>query len=190
MSNAFWSAGSIRFYLADDQRADEAYSLVYTSPVFEQETHVLGWPQVILHGASSAKVASFVAKLADVAPDGYSALITDGALNGTRRKSLTNPEPMQPGEIYELKIPMAPTGLGYPSRTSAAAGDLERRFSEFVANAVSSHEPYLQRRRSSVPRRVTRCGEIHGRPAGIPSSAQPPPPGDFEWDASPPAGSL
>jgi putative CocE/NonD family hydrolase len=115
LSNAFWSAGGIRLYLADDQRADEAYSLVYTSPVFEQETHLLGWPQVILHGASSAKVASFVAKLADVSPDGYSALITDGALNGTRRSSLTNPEPMQPGEIYELKIPMAPTGWVIPA---------------------------------------------------------------------------
>ena len=105
----------MRFYLADDQRADEAYSLVYTSPVFEQETHLLGWPQVILHASSSAKVAAFVAKLADVAPDGYSALITDGALNGTRRSSLTNPEPMQPGEIYELKIPMAPTGWVIPA---------------------------------------------------------------------------
>jgi uncharacterized protein len=110
LNNAYWSAGSIRYYLADDQRADEAYSLLYTSPVFEQETYLLGWPQVILHAASSARVAAFVAKLAAVAPDGQSTLITDGALNGTRRRSLTNPEPMQPGEIYELKVPMAPTG--------------------------------------------------------------------------------
>jgi putative CocE/NonD family hydrolase len=110
LSNAYWSAGSIRYYLADDQRADEAYSLVYTSPAFEQETHLLGWPQVILHASSTAKVAAFVAKLSVVAPDGQSTLITDGALNGTRRSSLTNPEAMQPGEIYELKIPMAPSG--------------------------------------------------------------------------------
>ncbi|HEU0007323.1 MAG TPA: CocE/NonD family hydrolase C-terminal non-catalytic domain-containing protein, partial [Terriglobia bacterium] len=44
-----------------------------------------------------------------------SALITDGAMNGTRRNSLTNPEPMKPGEVYELKIPMAPTGWVIPA---------------------------------------------------------------------------
>jgi len=65
---------------------------------------------VVLHASSSAKVATFVAKLADVAPDGSSALIVDGSLNGTRRESLTEPKPMKPGEVYELSIPMNPTG--------------------------------------------------------------------------------
>src|SRR5207247_2064099 len=88
---------------------------VYTSPAFEQETHLLGWPQVMLHASSSAKVATFVARLASVAPNGESTLIVAGALNGTRRSSLTNPEPMQPGEVYELKIPMAPTGWVIPA---------------------------------------------------------------------------
>jgi putative CocE/NonD family hydrolase len=114
LNNSYWAAGSIRFYLADDQRADEAYSLVYTSPVFNEDTHLLGWPQVILYGSSSARVASFVARLANVAPNGESVRITDGALNGTRRTSLTNPEPMAPGEVYELKIPMAPSGWTIP----------------------------------------------------------------------------
>ena len=114
LNNAYWSAGSIRYYLADDQRADEAYSLVYTSPEFEGETHLLGWPQVILHASSTARVAAFVAKLSNVAPNGESSLITEGAFNGTRRNSLENPEPMGSGEIYELKIPMAPTGWVIP----------------------------------------------------------------------------
>jgi uncharacterized protein len=67
----------LTFYLADDQRADEAYSLIFTTPPFDQEVCLLGWPRVILHASSSAQVATFVAKLADVAPDGSSALITD-----------------------------------------------------------------------------------------------------------------
>jgi len=110
LSNGYWSGGGIPFYLADDQRADEAYSLVYTTAPFEQEIRMLGWPQVILHASSSARVAAFVAKLADVAPDGSSALIVDGSLNGTRRQSLTEPSPMTPGEIYELNLSMWPTG--------------------------------------------------------------------------------
>jgi len=114
LTNAFWSGGGVRFYLAEDQRADEAYSLTYTSPVFDSDVRILGWPKVVLHGSSSARVAVFVAKLADVAPDGVSALITEGALNGTRRTSLTDPSPMAPGEVYELSIPMAPTGWVIP----------------------------------------------------------------------------
>jgi uncharacterized protein len=110
VGNGYWSAGGISFYLAGDQRADEAHSLVYTTPPFKQPVRVLGWPRVILHASSSAKVATFVVKLADVAPDGSSALIVDGSLNGTRRESLTEPKPMTPGEVYELNIPMNPTG--------------------------------------------------------------------------------
>ena len=66
--------------------------------------------KVILHASSSAEIATFVVKLADVAPDGHSALIVDGSLNGTRRQSLTDPSPMKPGEVYELNVPMWPTG--------------------------------------------------------------------------------
>jgi putative CocE/NonD family hydrolase len=110
LSNGYWSAGGISYYLADDQRADEAYSLVYTTAPFENEMRLLGWPRVILHASSSAKVATFVAKLADVDPDGSSSLIVDGSLNGTRRESLTDPKPMTPDEVYELRVPMNPTG--------------------------------------------------------------------------------
>jgi hypothetical protein len=110
IQNGYWSAGGINYYLAADQRADEAYSLTFTSEPFTEDVYLLGWPTVQLHASSSAKVATFVAKLADVAPDGASALIVDGSINGTRRESLSEPEPMTPGKIYELKAPMPPTG--------------------------------------------------------------------------------
>ncbi|MGE0607562.1 MAG: CocE/NonD family hydrolase [Pirellulales bacterium] len=115
VQNGYWSAGGISFYLADDQRADEAHSLVFTTEPFDNDVPLLGWPEVVLHASSSAPVATFVAKLADVAPDGQSALITDGSLNGTRRNSLSKPADMQPGEVYELNIPMQPTGWVIPA---------------------------------------------------------------------------
>jgi hypothetical protein len=113
-ANSYWSAGGISFYLPEDQRQDEALSLVYTSEPLRQDLRVLGWPKVVVHGSSSAEVATFVAKIAEVAPDGTSALIVDGSLNGTRRgalaQALKKPQPMEPGEVYELDIPMFPTG--------------------------------------------------------------------------------
>jgi len=55
-------------------------------------------------------VAAFVIKLSDVAPDGTSALLTRGVLNGTRRHSLAEPSPMVPEEVYELTVDLDATG--------------------------------------------------------------------------------
>src|SRR5207244_1895044 len=38
-TNGFWSAGGMTFYLADDQRADEAYSLTFTSAPLREDVH-------------------------------------------------------------------------------------------------------------------------------------------------------
>ena len=96
-TNGYWSGGGIPFYLADDQRADEAYSLTFTTTPLDREVRILGWPKVVLHASSNAEIATFVVKLADVAPDGHSALIVDGSLNGTRRQSLDRPESDEAG---------------------------------------------------------------------------------------------
>lgn len=125
--NLFWSAGGITAYLPEDQREDEAYALNYTSRAFDAPVRILGWPKVRIYAESSARVVTFVAKLCDVAPDGTSALIVDGSLNGTRRESLTDPKPMKPGEVYELSIPMTPTGWviapGHRLRLSLSSSD-------------------------------------------------------------------
>jgi uncharacterized protein len=113
--------------LADDQRDDEAHSLNFTTEPLDAELALLGWPEVVLSAESTAKVAAFVVKLSDVAPDGKSALITDGSLNGTRRDSLEEPKDMTRGEVYELKVPMQPTGWvlkpGHRLRVSISGSD-------------------------------------------------------------------
>lgn len=151
VTNAYWSSGAIKYALAEDQRPDEAYSLVYTSAPFEQEVKLLGWPQVIVHASSSARVATFVAKLSNVAPDGHSALITDGSLNGTRRASYTDPTPMTPGEIYELRIPMLPTGWvvkpGHRLRLAISSSDFPNLWPtpERARNSIHRSKSYLSR---------------------------------------------
>lgn len=126
-ANGYWSGGGLAHYLAGDQRVDEAYSLTYTSDAVEEDTHLLGWPELVLCGASSVPVLTFVAKLSDVAPDGTSILIVDGSLNGTRRESMIAPSPLEPGTFYELRIPMTPTGWvlrkGHRVRLAVSASD-------------------------------------------------------------------
>ncbi|HYB71819.1 MAG TPA: CocE/NonD family hydrolase [Candidatus Sulfotelmatobacter sp.] len=109
VAGGLWSGG-LPVGLPGDQRPDEALSLVFTSEPLGGSVEVLGRPRAILHVASSAEIAAFVVKLSDVAPDGASALVTRGILNGTRHTSLSKPSPMVPGKVYELGIDLDATG--------------------------------------------------------------------------------
>jgi len=87
-----------------DQRPDEAYSLVYTTPPLETDWEVVGSPIMVLHVSATAAVAFVSVKVSDVAEDGRSTLVTRGFLNLTRRASLRDPEPLEPGQVYEARI--------------------------------------------------------------------------------------
>jgi putative CocE/NonD family hydrolase len=121
-----WSGG-VPFGLPTDQRPDEAYSLTYTSAVLTTPMEILGWPRVELHVSSTAPVMCFVVRLCDVAPDGTSALICTGVLNGTRRQSLEEPVAMVPDTIYKLDIELDATAWrfepGHRLRLSVAGAD-------------------------------------------------------------------
>jgi hypothetical protein len=109
---------------------------------------ILGWPRAVLHVSSSASVIGFAASLSDVAPqngegetlrvsqaqtsfapapDGASHLVTKGMLNATRRESFSNPQPLPPNEIAELKIELDCTAWrfakGHRIRLSIANAD-------------------------------------------------------------------
>jgi uncharacterized protein len=145
-----WSGG-LQFGLPGDQRPDEAFSLVYSSSPLEEDVHVLGRPRAVLHVASTASVIGFAASLSDVAPDGTSHLVAKGMLNATRRNSLTDPEPLTPGEIVELTIEIDTTGWvfqrGHRIRLAIASGDWPNVWPtpEPAVNTVSRGGPHGSR---------------------------------------------
>jgi uncharacterized protein len=126
VTGGLWSGG-LPFGLPGDQRPDEAFSLVYTSAPIDEAIHVLGRPHVVLHASSTASVIGFAASLSDVAPDGTSHLVAKGMLNATRRDSLADPQPLTPGEVYELTIELDTTGWvfrpGHRIRLAIASAD-------------------------------------------------------------------
>ena len=126
VTGGLWSGG-IQFGLPGDQRPDEALSLVYTSCPLEEDLCVLGWPRAVLQVSSSAKVIGFAVSLCDVAADGASHLVAKGMLNATRRDSFSDPEPLTPGQVYELEIQIDCTGWvfakGHRIRLSIASAD-------------------------------------------------------------------
>lgn len=112
-----------------DQRIDDALSLCYTTEPLEASVEVIGVPRAVLHVASTTDVAAFVVRLCDVAPDGTSALVTRGHLNATHRHSHAEPEPLLPGETYELDIELLACayrfGAGHRIRLSISAADFQ-----------------------------------------------------------------
>jgi putative CocE/NonD family hydrolase len=98
-----WSGG-VDFGLPMDQRMDEAFSLVYTTPELEDAVTVVGRAQLALRVASTARVIGFAASLCDVASNGSSHLVAKGMLNATRRDSLSDPSPLTPGETCDLEL--------------------------------------------------------------------------------------
>jgi putative CocE/NonD family hydrolase len=94
-----------------DQRSIERRDdvLVYTSPVLEADLEATGPLQMILYASSSARDTDFTAKLVDVFPDGRAIHLSEGILRARHRKSLKSIEFLQPGEIDDFRITMAPT---------------------------------------------------------------------------------
>jgi putative CocE/NonD family hydrolase len=95
-------AGHLPFGQPGDQRSDDAWSLTYDWELAE-ELELLGHPLLAVRVGASAPVAFLSAKLCDVFPDGTSALVARGFLNLTRRRSLSDPEPLAPGVVEPVE---------------------------------------------------------------------------------------
>jgi uncharacterized protein len=128
VGSAAWisCAGHLPFGQPDDQREDDAWSLTYDWGL-EGELELLGHPRLVVRVGASAPVAFLSAKLCDVLPDGTSTLVARGFLNLTRRRSLTEPEPMRPGVVEEVELELDATSWVFPAghrlRLSLAGAD-------------------------------------------------------------------
>ena len=119
-------AGHLPFGQPGDQREDDAWSLTYDWEL-EEELELLGHPRLAVRVGASAPVAFLSAKLCDVFPDGASPLVARGFLNLTRRRSLTDPEPLAPGVVEPVELELDATSWVFPAghrlRLSLAGSD-------------------------------------------------------------------
>ncbi len=105
-----WGAGEAPNGLARDLRPDESAGPTYTSEPLAAPLEVLGVPEVVVHLEVDAPVAMLSVRLSDVAPDGTSALVSAGVLNLTHRRSHADPEPLRPGVVEQVEIPLRTAG--------------------------------------------------------------------------------
>ena len=112
-----------------DQRLDDAYSQLYTTAPLDADLTLMGDAEAVLFVSSTADTAYFHVRLCDVAPDGVSRLISHGGLLATHRTSHAAPEPLVPGEVYEIRIPMRDVAYvlrkGHRLRVAVASADFQ-----------------------------------------------------------------
>jgi putative CocE/NonD family hydrolase len=96
---------------AVDQRQAEARDdvLCFSSDVLTEPLEVTGHVSLTLFASSSAPDTDFTGKLVDVFPDGRAIYLTDGILRTRYRDSLAEPEPLTPGQPYELSLDLSVT---------------------------------------------------------------------------------
>jgi hypothetical protein len=101
-----WGAGGAPNGLARDLRPDESFIPTFTGAPLDKPIDILGFPAAIVAWESSAPVATAVVRLMDVALDGTSSQVSAGILNLTHRTSHAVPEPLEPGAVTEVRVPM------------------------------------------------------------------------------------
>jgi putative CocE/NonD family hydrolase len=94
-----------------DQRPVESRDdvLCFTTEVLAEPVEVTGHVSLILYVSSTAPDTDFTGKLVDVFPDGRAIFLTDGILRARYRNSLAEPEPLTPGEPYQISLDLSVT---------------------------------------------------------------------------------
>jgi predicted acyl esterase len=95
-------AGLLPWGQSLDQRLDDAMSLTWDFDAGERT--LLGQPVARLRLSVDKPVAYLSVKLCDVFPDGGSALVSRGSVNLTHRDGHADPQPMVPGQEYDIEI--------------------------------------------------------------------------------------
>ncbi|HSS86770.1 MAG TPA: CocE/NonD family hydrolase [Reyranella sp.] len=100
---------------AGDQRADDARSLVFETPPLDETIEILGAAVVTLEIASDRPIANIAVRLCDVHPSAESLRVSFGVQNLTHRDGYETPQPLVPGERYQIRIQLNDAGVVFPA---------------------------------------------------------------------------
>jgi putative CocE/NonD family hydrolase len=104
--------------------------LCYTTAELEKDMEVTGPIELHLFAATSTRDTDFTAKLVNVYPDGRAYNVADGVIRARYRKSISQPEPVSPGEVNEYVINMRNSSClfrkGHRIRIDVSSSDFPR----------------------------------------------------------------
>ena len=90
--------------LPGDQAEDDLRSLLFDSQPLRERIEILGACELRLKLASDSPGGLIAVRIEDVFPDGLSARVSYALLNLTHRASHEAPEPLVPGEPYDIAV--------------------------------------------------------------------------------------
>jgi len=90
--------------LAYDQREEDGGALVFETDTLEEPLELLGPPMLKLRIEADRPCAMLAVRISDVAPDDKATRLTYGLLNLTHRDGAAHPEPLEPGEPYQVAV--------------------------------------------------------------------------------------
>lgn len=149
--------GAAEPHLPLDSRPDV---LVFQTPPLTEDLAVAGPVTVRLTVSSSAPDTDFTIKLVDVHPpsedypQGFAMNLTDGILRCRYRNSFSEPEPMVPGEVYEIIVEAPDTAnlflAGHRIRLDVSSSNFPR----FDVNSNTGGPEAGERRKAVATNRV------------------------------------
>ena len=101
--------------LAHDQREEDGGALVFESNPLKEALEILGVPYVELTLESDRPVAMVAVRLSDVSGDDKATRVTWGMLNLTHRDSSEDPEPLEPGRTYTVRVDLNGIAQVFPA---------------------------------------------------------------------------
>ncbi len=115
-----------------DQRPVESRPdvLLFTGDALTEPLEVVGPIVAWLHVSSDCPDTDFTVKVTDVCPDGRSMLVVDGILRARLREGLDREVPLEPDQIYALRIELGTTAYvfqrGHRIRVAVSSSNAPR----------------------------------------------------------------
>jgi putative CocE/NonD family hydrolase len=100
--------------LPHDQREEDGGALLFTSPPLDEPVEILGAPVLELGVEANQPVAMIAARLSDVQPDDKATRVTYGLLNLTHRDGHADPVPLEPGQLYRVRVKLNDIAQTFP----------------------------------------------------------------------------
>ena len=110
-----WCALGADGEMPRDQRPDDGGSLVFDSDVLPETVEILGAAVAELELCVDRPSALIAVRLGDIAPDGQVSRITYGLLNLAHRDGHTEPQPLEPGQWYRVRVALNDIAQAVPA---------------------------------------------------------------------------
>lgn len=110
-----WFAFGPAEELPGDQQAEDAGSLIFDTQALLSNLDILGNAIARINLSCDQPQALIAVRLCDLWPDGASTLITRGLLNLSQRNGKSNPQPIAPGEQYQVEVLLNHVGYVVPA---------------------------------------------------------------------------